>query len=450
MSIARLRSAIRPLGRGMLAWIVATTGLMGPAAAQTDPRVIADKLLAGFDLIIAHHENTATDYGALSAAAIAGVYRPVAGVKAVERVDAMAGAATSSGRDRTKAQAALVSAIKALTPAGTTIPVQDLLQASFKAVGGRNSYHTSGAVKREDIGSIGLEVTQRGGKPHVHRPLPNGPAAAAGIKADDELLSIIDDTGVSATAKPEPLAGVVLEQIVARLRGPVGRALQLRVRREGVVEPLVFTVKRAPVFEQSVTEGIIGDAIGYIRIRKFGIASAQETRDAVAFVRKEAGERFAGLIIDLRGNVGGLVDQATEIADHFLESGLITRLEGRNAADNRRVEATAGDITAGKPIVVLVNAATSDGAELLTAALQKNRRARVVGAKTKGQAAVTTVYQIKAPDALLLQTGRWFDPAGISWEGRGVDPDVSVADPGEAGRGGAALDAAVAAVKAKP
>jgi C-terminal peptidase prc len=403
-----------------------------PATPRADATVV-ERTLAAFDVILTHHENAGLTYGALTTAAIAGTFGP----SHASRI-----AATSEINDRASAGVALRDALSKLAILRTNVTVQTLVESSFQAAGGRNRYLPELPQAAARPASLGLEIKRSGQRTLVHRPLPRGPAEAAGIAPDDELVAILEIAADGRAGAATSLSGLPLEAVVARLRGAPDSRVRLTIRRGDRSPPLQVDIRRAEVLEPNTLSRVLPDRIGYLRIRQFNSVAAAEIADATVTVLQPSTDRPAGLILDLRGNRGGLVEQIVTAADHFLEQGIVASLAGRNPADNREIKATPGEIAAGAPIVLLVDGETSDGAELFAAALVKNGRARLVGTRTKGLAAVTTVYQATPPAGLLLQTGRWRDPAGVSWEGVGLTPEIVVAGAPSKNGDDAALSAA--------
>lgn len=394
-----------------------TTGQSG----STERLAAVDQLFKIFDLVVDHHV-TRPHYGRLAALALDGAGRPPGKPTPPGLVDAM-GRIERLGTDREKARAALLHELASRAPdAGATA----LIDATLKNLGPRNQYLPDGPRQMPPTwGSVGLELTQRNAAYVVLTALQNRPAGRAGIQAGDEILALaVRDEKDSGPWDEVAARELSLEQVFTLLRGYVGTSVRIKLRRPGIVEPLSFQLVREVIGPDSVGHNVIGGRTGYIRIRTFGSDSAAQVANAVRSIHDATGTQLDGLILDVRANRGGLVDEAIAVADHFLERGRITHLTGRNAADNRTAEATPGDLAKGKPIVVVVDGNTAEGAELMTLALAKNGRARVVGQKTAGLGLVTTVYAAGERAVLILQTGHWHDPNGEPWHGKGITPDV--------------------------
>jgi carboxyl-terminal processing protease len=409
---------------GLIALAMYTSAVV-PVSAQSagsSERLAAiDQLFKIYDLIVDHHV-TRPHYGRLASLTLDGAGRPPGKPTAPGLADAM-GHIASLGPDREKTRVALLHELASRAPDAGAIA---LIDATLKGLGPRNQYLPDGPQQMPPTwGSVGLELTQRNGAYVVLTALQNRPAGRAGIQAGDEILALaVRDEKDSGPWDEVAARELSLEQVFTLLRGYIGTSVRIKVRRPGTVEPLSFQLVREVIGPDSVGHNVIGGRTGYIRIRTFGSDSSTQVASAMRFIASATAERLDGVILDLRANRGGLVDEAIAVADHFLEQGRITRLTGRNAADNRTADATPGDIAKGKPIVVLVDGNTAEGAELMTLALAKNGRARVVGQKTAGLGLVTTVYAAGARAVLVLQTGHWHDPAGEPWHGKGITPDV--------------------------
>ncbi len=270
--------------------------------------------------------------------------------------------------------------------------------------------------KSENAGlytGIGLELSSINGIVHVHRVMEGSPAAAAGVRAGDEL-TVVDGRAVQPGA---------YEAQLNSLRGPVGEHVRLQLHRDNVPEPIAVDLWRGPVSPHSVDSQWIRPGYGYLRIALFTDTTVREVERELANL--EPGMSLKGLVLDLRDNPGGLLDAAVQVADNFLNSGLIVTAEGRTASAHYRRSAQPGDISFGVPIVVLVNGGTASAAEILAAALRDNHRARLMGTRTFGKATFQTLMPLANGRGLNITTAHYFTPLGQSIDERGLLPDVT-------------------------
>jgi carboxyl-terminal processing protease len=271
------------------------------------------------------------------------------------------------------------------------------------------------------FGGLGLEVTQAGGLLKVISPIDDTPASRAGIKAGD---IIVDINGHSAD-------GLSLNDAVDKMRGPVGSTIALTLKRTGDDKPVNVTLTREIIQIEDVKSKLYATAlgnIGYIRLASFDEKADEDIRKAVKDMNAQAHGGIHGYILDMRDNPGGLLDQAVAVGDDFLNTGEIVSTHGRHDQDDQVWYAQSGDITNGAPIVVLTNQGTASAAEIVTAALQQNRRALVLGTKTFGKGSVQTIVPIPDNGALRLTTALYYTPSGKSIQDFGVSPDVTVDD----------------------
>ncbi len=270
---------------------------------------------------------------------------------------------------------------------------------------------------RGEFGGLGIEVTMEDGLVKVVAPIDDTPAAKAGVKAGD-LITHIDD---------EPVMGLTLSDAVERMRGPVGEEIKVTIAREGVDGPLDLTIARDVIKIRAVRARVEGD-IGVIRVTTFNEQTFDNLIAGIEEVKAELGgaESVTGYVIDLRNNPGGLLNQAIAVSDAFLDKGEIVSTRGRDAADSERYNAEAGDITGGKPIVVLINEGSASASEIVAGALQDHRRALVVGAKSFGKGSVQTIMPLSDQGAMRLTTARYYTPSGRSIQALGIEPDILV------------------------
>ena len=271
---------------------------------------------------------------------------------------------------------------------------------------------------------VGLEVQTNDGKIIVVSPIQGTPADRAGIRSGDTILAIngevVDQSNISQT--------------IALMRGPAGSRVQLTVARDGQPEPLTFDLLRSAVEVHSVHSRLLDSGFGYARITRFTDTTAKDLRRAIVELNQKTPNGLPGLVLDLRDNPGGVVDAAVEVADCFLEQGLIVTASGRTRDATFRHEAVPGDLLAGAPLVVLVNGGSASASEIVAGALQEHHRATIAGTRTFGKGSVQTVIPLSEGSAIKLTTARYFTPSGVSIQGLGISPDVNlpVGDPGTA------------------
>jgi carboxyl-terminal processing protease len=270
---------------------------------------------------------------------------------------------------------------------------------------------------RGEYGGLGLEVTSEEGMVKVIAPMDGTPASRAGVQAGDFITAIND----------ESILGLNLTEAVKQMRGGVGTSVKLTLAREGEEEPIDVTLTREIINVKSVRAKLQGD-YGVLRISAFNEKTGDETEEAVRDLLRQKPD-LKGLVLDLRNNPGGLLDQSVEVADVFLDGGEVVSQRGRGARDIVRYNATAGDLLAGKPIVVLINNGSASAAEIVAGALQDRKRASVVGLTSFGKGSVQTVIPMRNgfDGALKLTTDRYFTPSGRSIQKTGIEPDLEVA-----------------------
>jgi carboxyl-terminal processing protease len=278
---------------------------------------------------------------------------------------------------------------------------------------------------------IGVEVTAEDGVLTVIAPLDDSPAARAGIRPGDAILSID-----GRLLRNEPL-----DDAIKRIRGEPGTVVRLGIGREPLPQPLEVSIERALVSVHSVRFSMLEPGYGYLRISQFSETTGPDTLAAIRALEDEAGGKLRGLVLDLRNNPGGVLDAAVEVSDAFLEDGTIVSAEGRSAESRFRMEAMEGDLARGASIAVLVNEGSASAAEIVAGALRDNGRAKLLGQKTFGKGSVQTVLPLEDGQALKLTTSRYFTPSGVSIHERGIEPDVTLPEP-EATAPGAADAAA--------
>jgi carboxyl-terminal processing protease len=263
------------------------------------------------------------------------------------------------------------------------------------------------------FGGLGMTVTGDAGLLKVIAPIDGTPAARAGIKPGDLITSVDGKT----------IEGLTLQEAVDKLRGPPNTQVRLTIKREGDTSPILLTLTREIIHIEVVKARREGD-IGYVRLSVFNDDTDRDLRAALAGFRKSG--KLSGLVIDLRNNPGGLLDQAVAVSDDFLNNGEIVSTRGRLSDDDHAWYAKAGDLGAGLPIVVLINNGSASASEIVAGALQDNHRAVLLGTRSFGKGSVQTLYPLDNEGAIRLTTARYFTPDGRSIQGEGIIPDVVV------------------------
>jgi carboxyl-terminal processing protease len=266
-----------------------------------------------------------------------------------------------------------------------------------------------------EFGGLGIEVTMENGLVKVVSPIDDTPAYRAGIQAGDVITHINE----------EPVLGLTLSEAVERMRGPVDTMIALTLRRDGADEPVDVSMARAVITISPVRWRAEGD-IGYIRVTTFNEQTDSSLRDAVSDLTTDLGDQMKGLILDLRNNPGGLLEQAVAIADDFLDQGEIVSTRGRRADSIQRFNARQGDVISGLPMVVLINGGSASASEIVAGALQDHRRAIVMGTQSFGKGSVQTIMPLPGHGAIRLTTARYYTPSGSSIQARGIEPDIEV------------------------
>src|SRR5436853_1448177 len=268
---------------------------------------------------------------------------------------------------------------------------------------------------RGEFGGLGIEVSMESGLVKVVSPIDDTPAARAGLKPGD-LITHLDGN---------PVQGLTLPEAVEKMRGLIGSELKLTIRREGK-EPFDVKLTRAIIKIQSVRSHLEGNNIGYIRVTSFNEQTDVGLNNAMKNLKQQANNKLIGVILDLRNNPGGLLDQAVAVSDAFLEKGEIVSTRGRRADDAQRYNARPGDIASGLPVAVLINGGSASASEIVAGALQDHHRAVLIGTKSFGKGSVPTIIPLAGHGAMRLTTARYYTPSGRSIQARGIDPDIVV------------------------
>jgi carboxyl-terminal processing protease len=277
------------------------------------------------------------------------------------------------------------------------------------------NYRDMQVQTRGEFGGLGIEVTMENGVVKVVSPIDDTPAAKAGLQAND-LITHLDG---------EQIVGLTLEQAVEKMRGPVNTPITLTVVRKGAEDPLDIKIVRDIIRINAVKTRLEGDII-YAKVSTFNEQTHSNLVKQIDALKKKLGKPAKGYIIDLRNNPGGLLDQAINVSDDFLEQGAIVLTKGRNLEETQRSNARAGDITDGKRILVLINGGSASASEIVAGALQDHKRALVIGTRSFGKGSVQTIIPLGQNGALRLTTARYYTPSGRSIQAKGIMPDVII------------------------
>jgi carboxyl-terminal processing protease len=270
---------------------------------------------------------------------------------------------------------------------------------------------------RGEFGGLGIEVTMEDGLIKVVAPIDETPAAKAGILSND-IITHLDE---------EAIQGLTLNQAVEKMRGPINTKIKLRIMRKGQDKPLEISVTRDNIRVRSARGRLEGEDIGVLRVTQFNEQTTENLRRAITDIQTQSGDKLKGFILDLRNNPGGLLDQAISVSDAFLERGEIVSTRGRNTEETQRFNARTGDLTKGKPIIVLINGGSASASEIVAGALQDHKRGTVIGSRSFGKGSVQTIIPLgSGAGALRLTTARYFTPSGRSIQAKGIVPDIEV------------------------
>ena len=269
-----------------------------------------------------------------------------------------------------------------------------------------------------EFGGLGIEVTMEDGLVKVVAPMDDTPAAKAGIMSGD-LITHIDD---------EAVQGLTLEQAVNKMKGPINTKTRLKIMRKGAEQPIDVSIVREIIRVRPVSYHTDGGDIGYIRITTFNEQTTDGLKKAIGDISNQIPpEKLAGYVVDLRNNPGGLLDQAVSVSSAFMARGEVVSTRGRTAEETQRFTARAGDLTKGKPLVVLINGGSASASEIVAGALHDHKRATLIGTRSFGKGSVQTIIPLGTGNgALALTTARYFTPSGHSIQAQGIKPDIEV------------------------
>jgi carboxyl-terminal processing protease len=269
-----------------------------------------------------------------------------------------------------------------------------------------------------EFGGLGIEVTMEDGLVKVVSPIDDTPASKAGIMSGD-LVSKIDGENVQ---------GMTLEQAVNKMKGPVDTKTKLTIIRKGADAPLDVAITREIIHVRPVRFHVENGDIGYIRVTSFNEQTTDGLKKAIASISKDVPpEKLVGYVMDLRNNPGGLLDQAVSVSSAFLQRGEVVSTRGRNPEETQRFTAHGGDLTKGKPLVVLINGGSASASEIVSGALHDHKRATLIGTRSFGKGSVQTIIPLGAGNgALALTTARYYTPSGRSIQAQGIAPDIEI------------------------
>jgi carboxyl-terminal processing protease len=302
----------------------------------------------------------------------------------------------------------------------------ELTDAALKGMLSRLDPHSSYMTEPEyresaedmsgEFGGIGLKIVDHDGLPTVLSPIDDTPAAHAGVEPGDTIVSVDGQT----------THGADLMEVVRKIRGKPGTSVTLTIQRDGK-SPFDVPITRQVIEIHSVKSKLEANGIGYVRISEFGQETPNELRDAISGMQRQAGNRLAGLVLDLRNDPGGLLTSAVDVSADFLKGGTVVSIHGRNGSDDQSFTAPAtGTLLPETPMVVLVNGASASASEIVAGALQDRHRATVMGSQSFGKGSVQTIVPIKGHGAVRLTTALYYTPSGRSIQGDGITPDIVV------------------------
>jgi carboxyl-terminal processing protease len=301
--------------------------------------------------------------------------------------------------------------------------VEDAIGGMLSSLDPHSSYMNASAFKdmqvqtRGEFGGLGIEVIgDPSGAIKIVAPIDDTPGARAGLKSGDLIVAI---DGVS-------LATMTANDAIEKMRGSPGTQVKLTIRRPGEAQPLDMTLTRAIIHVASVKSRLERDNIAYIRLAQFQEQSGTEVETAFKTLKAQAGGKLVGVVLDLRSDPGGLLDQAVAVSSEFLDHGEVVSTRGRHPDDVQRYNAHGGDMTNGLPVVVLIDGGTASASEVVAGALQDHHRAVILGTRSFGKGSVQTIIPLPGNGAMRLTTARYFTPSGRSIQAKGIDPDITV------------------------
>ncbi|HVZ10505.1 S41 family peptidase [Rhodopila sp.] len=300
--------------------------------------------------------------------------------------------------------------------------IENAINGMLTGLDPHSSYMNAKAFKdmqiqtKGEFGGLGIEVNEDKGLIKVVSPIDDTPAARAGIKPGDIITALDGKT----------LVGVPLNDAVDKMRGPPNSKIVLTVKRQGVDKPIEVPLVREVIHLQVVKSRMLPGDIGYVRLTQFTEQADAGLKQAVRNLKQQAGGKLKGLVLDLRNNPGGLLDQAVAVSSDFIDQGEIVSTRARHPDDSQRWDAKGLDVLAGAPLVVLINGGSASASEIVSGALQDHRRAVLLGTKSFGKGSVQTVIPLPGNGAMRLTTARYYTPSGRSIQAEGIVPDITV------------------------
>ena len=270
-----------------------------------------------------------------------------------------------------------------------------------------------------EFGGLGIEVSMEAGLVKVITPIDDSPASRAGLKAGDYIVKI----------NGEQVRGKTLMEAVNLMRGKINTSIEITVRRKGLKKAKIFKIKREIIEIKSVVAKLIDNKVGYLRLRAFNQNSSDQLKIEISKI--ERNKKLVGYILDLRNNPGGLLSQAIEVSDFFLNDGEIVSTKGRKKRENRKFFAVQGDEIKGKPLIVLINNGSASASEIVAGALQDQKRAVLLGETTFGKGSVQSIIPLKNNGAVRLTVAKYYLPSGKSISDIGIIPDIKIEEKGE-------------------
>jgi len=299
--------------------------------------------------------------------------------------------------------------------------INGLLQSldSYSSYMNQKTFEESEAETSGEFGGLGIEVTMEAGLVKVITPIDDTPASRAGVKAGDYITKINN----------EQVRGKSLMEAVNLMRGPVGTSIEITVIRKSLKKAKIFKIMREVIEIKSVVSKLIDNKVGYLRLKAFNKNSSDQLKKEISEIEKN--KKLVGYILDLRNNPGGLLTQAIEVSNFFLDDGEIVSTKGKKNRENRKFFAKKGDKIKGKPLIVLINRGSASASEIVAGALQDHKRAVLLGETTFGKGSVQTIIPLKNRGALRLTVSKYYLPSGKSISEVGVLPDIKVEEEGE-------------------
>ncbi|MFO7764903.1 MAG: S41 family peptidase [Pelovirga sp.] len=304
------------------------------------------------------------------------------------------------------------------------VSVDELVQGAVRGILATLDPHSSylSATMYDDLkaeiqgefGGIGIELSVRDDELTIVAPIEGTPACRAGIQAGDQIIAV----------NGEPTRDIDMMQAIQLLRGPAGESVDLLILREGSTDPFKVTIVREMIQVESVRSRLIEEDIAYVRLIQFQERTADDLADHLSRLHADSAASLSGLVLDLRNNPGGLLDAAVEVADLFLDAGMIVSVSGRHPETQQSYQAHMEDTEPGYPMVVLINAGSASAAEIVAGALQDHQRSIVLGEQSFGKGSVQNIIPLSDNSGLRLTTAQYYTPSGRSIQALGITPDI--------------------------